>query len=105
MSETATTARIALFIGADHPALAGHFPGQPLVPGVLLLDEALRAIERHCGASVPPWRLGAVKFHQAVSGGESLELSCEAAEGLVRFELHRGRELIASGSLERGRSA
>jgi 3-hydroxyacyl-[acyl-carrier-protein] dehydratase len=105
MSETAATAHIALCIGADHPALAGHFPGQPLIPGVVLLDEALQAIEHHCGASVPPWRLGAVKFHRAVSGGVSLELSCEAAEGLVRFELHRGRELIASGSLERGRGA
>lgn len=30
-------------IAADHPCLAGHFPGNPIVPGVLLLDEVLRA--------------------------------------------------------------
>ena len=29
----------ALRFAADHPALPGHFPGQPLVPGVLLLEQ------------------------------------------------------------------
>ena len=26
-------------VEADHPALEGHFPGRPIVPGVVLLDE------------------------------------------------------------------
>ena len=30
-------------IAAEHPALAGHFPGAPILPGVLLLDEMVRA--------------------------------------------------------------
>ncbi len=30
-------------IATDHPCLAGHFPGNPIVPGVVLLDEVLRA--------------------------------------------------------------
>src|SRR5438046_7263205 len=31
-------------IRADHPTLPGHFPGAPLVPGVVILDEVLAAL-------------------------------------------------------------
>ena len=36
-------------IAKDHPALAGHFPGNPIVPGVLILDEVMRAAEQWRG--------------------------------------------------------
>ncbi|MBS1142561.1 MAG: hypothetical protein H6R13_4014, partial [Proteobacteria bacterium] len=26
---------------SDHPALTGHFPGRPIMPGVVLLDQAI----------------------------------------------------------------
>ena len=31
-------------IHADHPSLPGHFPGAPLVPGVVILDEVIAAL-------------------------------------------------------------
>jgi 3-hydroxyacyl-[acyl-carrier-protein] dehydratase len=31
-------------IRADHPSLPGHFPGTPVVPGVVILDEILAAL-------------------------------------------------------------
>jgi 3-hydroxymyristoyl/3-hydroxydecanoyl-(acyl carrier protein) dehydratase len=33
-------------IPADHPSLPGHFPGAPIVPGVVILDETLSALTR-----------------------------------------------------------
>ena len=38
------TFEISRIIRANHPTLPGHFPGAPLVPGVVILDEVLAAL-------------------------------------------------------------
>ena len=53
---------IAIAIGSDHPSLAGHFPGNPIVPGVVLLDEAIAAIGRSRGQPFASFRLASIKF-------------------------------------------
>jgi len=92
--------RASIHIDAAHPALSGHFPGRPTVPGVLLLDEVLSALERMLPSAAGPirWRIGAVKFHRAVAGG-TLELSYSSVRGELSFELHSGQALVASGTL------
>lgn len=49
--------RTDLCVPAGHPVLAGHFPGAPVVPGVLLLDAVRQACEV---AWQRPLQLGAV---------------------------------------------
>jgi 3-hydroxymyristoyl/3-hydroxydecanoyl-(acyl carrier protein) dehydratase len=93
-----------LKIAPDHPALAGHFPGFPIVPGVVLLDEILYAIERSQSAAhaSPPWQIGAVKFHHIARPGDVLALSFEwRADGVVHFEVHHSGTLIVSGNARR----
>jgi 3-hydroxyacyl-[acyl-carrier-protein] dehydratase len=95
--------RKPLQIAPDHPALAGHFPGFPIVPGVVLLDEMLHAIEQSQSASheLPLWQIGTVKFHHIVRPGDTdtLALSFEwRTDRLVHFELHHHSTLIVSGS-------
>lgn len=43
-------------VRADHPALSGHFPDDPIVPGALIIDEAVAAIRRH-----GRWRIRGVR--------------------------------------------
>ena len=38
------TFEVSRIIGANHPTLPGHFPGAPIVPGVVILDEVLAAL-------------------------------------------------------------
>jgi 3-hydroxymyristoyl/3-hydroxydecanoyl-(acyl carrier protein) dehydratase len=93
--------RAALPIAADHPSFAGHFPGQPILPGVVLLAELLEAMRRH--AATAAWlgaapQLTQAKFITAVRPGEALEAEWTlpgSAAGRARFEIHR---LAADGS-------
>lgn len=91
-------------IEADHPALPGHFPGHPVVPGVVVLDRVLAAIEAVHGP-LGPLRLPQVKFVQPLLPGETarIEIDPVAAEGPPsrwRFRVLRGEVMVASGDVQ-----
>jgi 3-hydroxyacyl-[acyl-carrier-protein] dehydratase len=95
---------LPIHIAADHPALAGHFPGHPIVPGVVLLDEVLHAIELalHPLDAATLWQIDAVKYHRAVHPEEPLQLEFESLpDAQLRFELRTCGALVASGTLRR----
>lgn len=92
-------------IDPGHPALPGHFPGQPVVPGVVVLDRVLEAIERDAGP-LAALRLTQVKFVQPLLPGEAAEIALEPlasdAGRRWRFRVLRGEVLIASGEIAAG---
>ena len=98
-----------LEVPRDHPAFAGHFPRFPVLPGAVLLDEALQAIERERGIDLAQWHIASAKFQGAVRPGDALRLEHVATDGaLIRFTIlapdpsDRGKErTVASGSLSR----
>jgi 3-hydroxyacyl-[acyl-carrier-protein] dehydratase len=78
-----------------HPSYSGHFPGQPVVPGVVLLDLIVATLGR--GA---PRVLDQVKFHRAVMPGESFTLRISSSGPKVGFRcLHTDASVIAEGSM------
>lgn len=95
------TAPCTLRVDADHPAFAGHFPGNPILPGVVLLDAAVHAAS--AAVTARHWQIVTAKFHNVVRPGERLTLEMEAlSEGLVRFSIRSPTQLVASGSLRPG---
>jgi 3-hydroxymyristoyl/3-hydroxydecanoyl-(acyl carrier protein) dehydratase len=67
-------------IAADHPSLPGHFPGRPVVPGVVLLDHALSLIGAGDAAS-----LERVRFLRPVPPGRALTVTAEPAGSAIAF--------------------
>jgi 3-hydroxymyristoyl/3-hydroxydecanoyl-(acyl carrier protein) dehydratase len=86
-------------IAADHPCLPGHFPGRPLVPGVVVLERVLEAIEAQTGCATAAMRLPQVKFLQPLLPGEVARVELDGARPRWRFKVWRDETLLASGEL------
>lgn len=85
-------------ISGGHPALAGHFPGNPMVPGVVILGRVCRAVAEAHGAAVAA--VTVVKFHAPLRPAEPFDIGLESAgEGAVGFRVVRGETLIATGTV------
>jgi len=85
-------------IAAAHPALPGHFPGNPVVPGVVLLQRVAAAIERAWGQRV--CGLLQVKFLRPLLPEQEAELSIVQDGTSIRFSIVHGQVRIANGSVE-----
>jgi predicted LPLAT superfamily acyltransferase len=89
-----------LTIEPGHPALAGHFPGAPVLPGVVLLDEAVRLLEQADGTARTRWIVAAAKFLKPVLPGETLLLECAPLpNGSMRFSVSSAGRPVANGVL------
>ncbi len=89
-----------LTIANDHPALAGHFPGHPVVPGVLVLDEVIEKLRHRYGQALVVTGLPAVKLSSPLKPEESLVITIEPEDAeTAAFTCRVGGRLIASGSI------
>ena len=89
-------------VPADHPSLPGHFPGQPIVPGVVLLDlvfETIAAAHR-----VEIISIVSTKFLQAVTPQTRIDLTVKLISDeqpgrlKARFTATRASTLVLEGS-------
>lgn len=73
-------------IPASHPAIAGHFPGEPIVPGVIILRHVVEAI----GNCFPAAVLGVLqnaRFHRPLKPGEECRIDSRLTADHVSFEV------------------
>lgn len=90
-------AAIALRIAPDHPALPGHFPGHPVVPGVVVLERVAAAVRERFHAGIR--RLDA-KFVRPLLPGEQAQIVLRPDGTRIHFEVaHADGAVLARGVL------
>jgi len=87
----------SLRIASTHPALPGHFPGNPIVPGVVLLDRVAAALEKG-GTRLA--RIGVVKFLTPLRPEEDATLAIARDGARVTFRIERDGTPILRGEGE-----
>jgi len=95
---------VEIRFAVDDPTAAGHFPGHPVIPGALLLEEIVRAIAGD-DLAVREIVIPAVKFLAPVRPGEVVRLRWRwRDDGQISFEgrLADGERLAAAGTLRFG---
>lgn len=86
----------------EHPALAGHFPGRPIVPGALLLDRSVLLAQQALGPG--PWDIVQAKFLHPVSAGARLRWRlAPTPRGAWSVDIHSGQTRVATLVLARGK--
>lgn len=75
MTELSSAPYAARFdIPPDHPCFPGHFPGQPILPGVLLLARVMALAQTSLGHPLNACTVYNVKFLAAVEPGAALDV-------------------------------
>jgi 3-hydroxyacyl-[acyl-carrier-protein] dehydratase len=89
----------SLRVAAQHPSLVGHFPGRPVVPGVLLLDLIVAAAEQGLGRSLALAAAPQVKFQHPLLPEQTAQLTYTLLAERLVFEVKCESRLLARGVL------
>jgi 3-hydroxymyristoyl/3-hydroxydecanoyl-(acyl carrier protein) dehydratase len=91
---------------SDHSATDGHFAGHPIIPGVVILADVLRAIRAEINVGEGGYRLRAAKFLHPVRPGDDMAiewksaLNTDSTVAAVHFECKVGATAVAKGTFE-----
>ncbi len=94
------TLELDFVLDADCPWLAGHFPGRPILPGVVQVGWAAHFAAALAGREDPPAQLERIKFKRPILPGARLCLRLALDAGKVRYEylLQRDAQAISASS-------
>lgn len=80
----------------DHPSLSGHFPNEPIVPGVVILDTVIRFAQQ---GSFRVTGIENVKFKAPLHPDAPFHVELSPYPGRVDFRVVTGNTPLAHGTL------
>lgn len=91
--------RVALLVAQDAAFFAGHFPGDPIVPGAQLLDLVVQALRVRLPELQGPLEVVVAKFLHPVRPGDQPELAWAPRRDTFSFEVLVDGRCVASGAV------
>jgi 3-hydroxymyristoyl/3-hydroxydecanoyl-(acyl carrier protein) dehydratase len=92
-------AELVLRVNEDCRWFSGHFPGQPILPGVVQIGWAAHFAADVFGLNLPPTRLEKIKFKRPIAPNASLTLNLALKPGKVAYDYWAGDRGVSSGVL------
>ncbi len=85
-------------ISPQHASLTGHFPGNPVVPGVVLLDEVTHVLRGHVGVGLRITGMPTLKFLSPLLPAEDFHINVDIDKpGRASFTVMVGERKILIG--------
>lgn len=72
--ETSGQRELTFWVSADCPYFMGHFPGHPVLPGIVQIQWALYFAQEHIGLSLAVKSIGMLKFRRLIYPNTKLKL-------------------------------
>jgi 3-hydroxyacyl-[acyl-carrier-protein] dehydratase len=86
----------------DHPAGPGHFPGNPVIPGAVLLAAVFDSLEGLDGTSLCRCVVKSAKFFSPARPGDRMAIGFAALAGnALKFECQVAERVVLAGTLAR----
>lgn len=92
--QTAAGAKITL--PADFPAFEGHFPGAPVLPGIVQIQMAVYSIGRAEGRAVQLAEIKKAKFAAPAAPGDTLFFTINKKEDYYNIIIKNAEEKLLS---------
>jgi 3-hydroxymyristoyl/3-hydroxydecanoyl-(acyl carrier protein) dehydratase len=86
----------------DSSWFVGHFPGDPILPGIAQMGMAFETVSRVLGEGIRVSRFNRIKFKKIIRPGDCLEIVIQAKKdvpGLYAFQIMTGGEIACSGTM------
>jgi 3-hydroxyacyl-[acyl-carrier-protein] dehydratase len=92
--------RHQLNISPNHPVMADHFPGNPIVPGAVILDRVSQALKSEMKNNIEIYKFSRAKFLSPLKAGIPAVIEFKITGNLARFTCSTDLMEIAVGQLE-----